>query len=147
MQNGLLFACGGDNTYCYHTSSDHGSIAKHLNTVGADPKDGSFLINDDDGSLANMTLAVDRSFTINKTGIRADGPDYNTFGFMLMRNGTLYTCGGPGSSSDRTEDACRCSLMMARGRCTTPASPKTIRQRLPLHTLLPLTRRTRSTYI
>ena len=101
MQNGLLFACGGNDTYCYHTASDRGGIAKHLNTVAADPKDGSFWIHDDDGSLANITLADDRSFTINKTGIKADGPDYNTFGFMLMRNGTLYTCGGPGSSTSR----------------------------------------------
>ena len=42
MQNGLLFACGGNDTYCYHTASDRGGIAKHLNTVAADPKDGSF---------------------------------------------------------------------------------------------------------
>ena len=99
MQNNHIFACGGGDTYMYNSPTDRGLVKKSIADVAYDASDGSYWTGDTDGSLCEMTVADDRSFTIKTTGIRPDGPKYNYFGYMFFHAGKLYTSGGQGYAS------------------------------------------------
>ena len=99
LQNNILFCCGGNDTYIYKSPNDRGLVNRNMTTAAFDKKDGSFWTNADDGSLCNITIADDRTFSVNTTGIAPDGPKYNYFGYMFFHNGSLYTSGGQGYTS------------------------------------------------
>ena len=99
MQNNMLFACGGNDTYVYNSPSDRGLVSKSITDVAWDSTDGAYWTSDTDGSLCQMAIADDRSFTIKTTGIRPDGPKYNYFEYMFFHNDQLYTSGGQGYTS------------------------------------------------
>lgn len=92
----------GSKTYIYSSPKELTTVDRSMPGLAYDSADGTFWGPDTDGTLANMSIDNGGSVGVKLTGIRPDGPKFNTFGFMKFQNNKLYTCSGAQSSPERT---------------------------------------------
>ena len=90
-----------DGFYAVSNADNHPHfswIDNSLSTLSYDPATHLYWGNRSDGSLCSFTIK-DNLPVLKTDGIKPDGPQHNTFGFLKFTNGALYSCsGGYGSN-------------------------------------------------